>query len=122
MTPTEAKLSDNIASLLGRRHCILCGRGTTALWLALRAIAHRDGLGEVIVPDILCTTALDGLLLAGFTPIFADVVPDRFTLSPDSVARLITSQTRAILVVHIFGYLVQMDEIRHVAGSIPIIE
>ncbi len=107
---------------LGRSHCVLCGRGTTALWLALRAIMRRDGPGEVIIPDLLCATALEGVLLAGFSPVFADVIPGRFTLSPRSVAQLISPRVRAILVVHLYGHIADIEMIRQAAGNIPIIE
>ena len=111
-----------ITAALGRSYGVLSGRGTTALWLALRAIRRRDGPGEVIIPDVVCGTVLDGVLLAGFTPVFADVIPGRFTLSASSVAQLITPRTRAVLVVHLFGHVADMDLIRQAAPGIPIIE
>ncbi|HEX3049344.1 MAG TPA: DegT/DnrJ/EryC1/StrS family aminotransferase, partial [Aggregatilineaceae bacterium] len=101
---------------------LLCGRGTTALWLALRAIGRRDGLGEVILPDLLCETALHGVLLAGFTPVFADVSTERFTMAAESVAKLVTARTRAIVVVHLFGHMAELDRIRGAAPGVPIIE
>jgi len=107
---------------LGRGVSLLCGRGTTALWLALRAIGRRDGPGEVIIPDLLCETALHGVLLAGFTPVFADVSPTRFTMAAEHVATLITARTRAIVAVHLFGHMAELDQIRAAAPGIPIIE
>ncbi|HVO70953.1 MAG TPA: DegT/DnrJ/EryC1/StrS family aminotransferase [Aggregatilineaceae bacterium] len=119
---TELTLERQLAEALGRSYCVLCGRGTTALWLALRAIRRRDGPGEVIMPDLLCAMALEGVLLAGFKPVFADVLPGRFTLSPSSVAQLVTPRTRAILVVHLFGHVAAIDLIRQAAPGIPLIE
>lgn len=123
---TKSVLETQLTETLGRAYCVMCGRGTTALWLALRAIARRDGPGEVIVPDLLCGTALDGVLLAGFTPVFADVVPHRFTLSARrgaySVAQLVTSRTRAILAAHLFGHVADIALIRDAAPGIPLIE
>lgn len=104
------------------RNQALVGRGTTALWLALRAISRRDGPGEVILPDLLCETALEGVLLAGFTPIFADVEPDRLTIDAASVARLVSPRTRAVLVAHLFGHIVDVDAICTAAPGVPIIE
>jgi hypothetical protein len=115
-------LEQPFAEALGWSNCVLCGRGTTALWLALRAIWRRDGPGEVIIPDILCATALEGVLLAGFLPVFADVIPNRFTLSPSSVAQLVTPHTRAVLVAHLYGHIADIDLIRDAAPGIPIIE
>jgi len=101
---------------------VVVGRGTTALWLTLHALARHDGYGEVILPDIICDTVLDGILLAGFTPVFAAVAMDRFTLSPESVAALVTPRTRAILVAHTFGYMADISAIRAAAPGIPLIE
>jgi dTDP-4-amino-4,6-dideoxygalactose transaminase len=118
----DSTLEKQLAGALGRSYCVLCGRGTTALWLALRAIMRRDGPGDVIIPDLLCVTALEGVLLAGFKPVFADVLPGRFTPSPSSVAQLVTPRTRAILVVHLFGHVAAIDLIRQVTPGIPLIE
>ncbi len=115
-------LADRIAQEVGRPYAVLCGRGTTALWLALRAIARRDGPGEVILPDLLCFTALEGVLLAGFTPVFADVLPGRFTLDPADVGRKVTPDTQAILVAHLFGHIADWDAIRAAAPGVPLIE
>jgi dTDP-4-amino-4,6-dideoxygalactose transaminase len=119
---TAADLHKRLLETLGRAHCVLCGRGTTALWLALRAIRRRDGPGEVILPDILCQTALDGVLLAGFRPVFAEVLPGRLTLAANRLASLITPHTRAILVAHLFGHVADLDQIRQAAPGIPLIE
>ncbi len=115
-------LNETLQAALGWSECVLCGRGTTALWLALRAIWRRDGPGEVIVPDIVCGSVLDGVLLAGFAPVFGDVVPARYTLSAESVAALVTPRTRAVIVAHIFGHAADVAEIRAAAPGIPIIE
>ena len=116
------RLDQQLPAALGRSECVLCGRGTTALWLALRAIRRRDGPGDVILPDIVCESVLDGVLLAGFAPVFADVVPARCTLSAASVAALVTPRTRAVIVAHIFGHAADFDAIRRAAPGIPIIE
>jgi dTDP-4-amino-4,6-dideoxygalactose transaminase len=61
-------------------------------------------------------------LLAGFTPIFADVEPDRLTIDASSVARLVSPRTRAVLVAHLFGHIVDVDAIRAAAPGVPIVE
>jgi dTDP-4-amino-4,6-dideoxygalactose transaminase len=106
-----------IASQMQRRFARLVGRGTTALYVALRALALRDGLGEVILPDIICSNVLDAVLLAGFTPIFADVTSQRFAIDPSSIQRQITSATRAVIVAHLFGYMSPIHDY-----GVPIIE
>ncbi len=98
----------SIAAQMGRRYARLVGRGTTALYVALRALAERDGAGTLIMPDVICSAVLDGVLLAGFTPVFADVLPRRFTLDPASVQRHLTTQTRGVLSAHLFGHVCDM--------------
>ena len=116
-----AGLLNNWNDRTGRRSALV-GRGTTALWLALRAIARRGGPGEIIIPDILCSVALEGILLAGFRPVFAEVHPTRYTLDEQSVAQHITPNTRAVLVAHLFGHMADVDTIRSAAPGISIIE
>ena len=99
-----------------RRFARLVGRGTTALFLALRAFDS----GEIILPDLICSTVLDAVLLAGMTPVFADVTSDRFTIDPVSIARKITPHTRAILAAHLFGHVMDVAALRRF--GIPIIE
>lgn len=107
---------------LGFAQQILCGRGTTAIWLAVRALTANDEAAEIVMPDVLCSTALDDVILAGAVPRFAAVAADRFTVTPESIAAAITPKTRAILVAHTFGHGVNIPAIRAVAPRIPIIE
>ncbi|MBX3064389.1 MAG: DegT/DnrJ/EryC1/StrS family aminotransferase [Anaerolineae bacterium] len=111
-------------STFGYRHQILCGRGTTALWLAVRSIVcqYPDQPVEIVIPDLLCSTILDGILLAGAVPRFAAVSVDRYTVTPTTIAAAITTNTRAILVAHLFGHVVDIPAIRVAAPHLPIIE
>jgi dTDP-4-amino-4,6-dideoxygalactose transaminase len=113
---------DALLDSFGYTQHVLCGRGTTAIWLAVRAMIAGHESAEVIMSDVLCSTALDGVLLAGAIPRFAAVSAARFTVTPESIAAAITPHTRAILVAHTFGHGVDIDAIRAVAPNIPIIE
>src|SRR5579859_2758867 len=114
-------LESSIAASMRRRYVRLLGRGTTALYVALRALALHDGLGddpgEVILPDLICSNVLDAVVLAGFTPRFADVLPGRFNADPDSVRRLIGPSTRAVVAGHIFGTVEDIPDY-----GVPVIE
>lgn len=79
------------------------GRGTTALYVALRAFATVHGPGSAILPDIICSTVLDAVLLAGFRPIFAEVTTDRFASTPETLQGCIQPDTRIIIAAHVFG-------------------
>ncbi|MBC7804189.1 MAG: DegT/DnrJ/EryC1/StrS family aminotransferase [Candidatus Parcubacteria bacterium] len=78
-------------------------RGAAALYALLRAIAQRDGAGEVIIPSICCEAVALAARFAGHKVRFADVSQESLCLTPDSVARAMSSDTRAVLVVHAFG-------------------
>jgi len=106
-----------VAARLDRRRARIVGRGTTALFVALRAIATRDGTGDAILPDIICSTVLDGVLLAGFTPVFAEILPRRFTLDYGDVRRKITPRTRAVIAAHLFGHVEAIPPL-----GVPVIE
>lgn len=91
---------------------MLGGRGATVIWAALESIAARDGKrGEVVIPDILCPSVLEAVLAAGFTPRFAEVDPETFSLTPQTVQPLISRQTSAVIAVHLFGYIAPVEAI-----------
>jgi dTDP-4-amino-4,6-dideoxygalactose transaminase len=103
----------------------LTGRGTAALWIALRTVlCSREGeaIPEVIIPDIICPVVADGILLAGAIPRFAAVSAKRFTITPGGAAACLTPHTAAILVAHTFGYSVDITTFRAAAPDVPIIE
>src|SRR4051812_21574304 len=102
-----------------RRHAFAFGRGTTALFVALKALAP-DGNGEVILPDIICSTVVDAVVLAGLTTVFADITADRFAMSAESVRAKLTPKTRAIIAAHVFGYIRDVEDLRQF--GVPIIE
>ncbi|MHB8752586.1 MAG: DegT/DnrJ/EryC1/StrS family aminotransferase, partial [Aggregatilineales bacterium] len=106
-----------------RRYTRLVGRGTTALYVAFRALAEvNGGPGEIIVPDLICSTALDAVLLAGHTPVFADVLPNRWTLDLADARRKVTPNTRAVLVAHLFGHIAAVPRGAFADLGVPIIE
>ena len=92
--------------------------GTDALALALVASgAVRRGAGDEVITTPLTPgyTAL-AILNAGAIPVFADIDPQTYTLAPVSVEQLITPRTRAIVPVHLYGQLADMDALGHVAA------
>jgi dTDP-4-amino-4,6-dideoxygalactose transaminase len=103
---TVAALERLIRDHTGRRFVRLVGRGTTAEFIALRAIAATTPIRMVVLPDQICQVALDGALLAGFTPLFADVVGGRFTLDFGSAQHMVSAAgTEAVLLyTHLFGF------------------
>jgi perosamine synthetase len=90
------------AELHGARHAVAVSSGSTALLAAL--LAHGIGPGdEVIVPSFSFFATAAAVVLAGATPVFADIERDGFCLSPDAAAAAITARTKAVMPVHLFG-------------------
>jgi dTDP-4-amino-4,6-dideoxygalactose transaminase len=97
-------------------HAVAVGNGTDAVHLALRALGIGPG-DEVVVPTNTFVATAEGVVLAGATPRFADVGPDTLLLTPATLAAAITPRTRAVIVVHLYGQMADMDAIGRIAAS-----
>lgn len=103
------------AEYLGVKHAIATSSCTGALHLSLAALGVGPG-DEVIVPDLTWVATANAVAYVGGTPIFADVEPDSWCMDPDSLERAITSRTRAIIPVHLYGHPARMNQIMEIAG------
>lgn len=121
--PQGEALEREIAETCGVRHGIGLASGTEALELGLHACGVKAG-DEVIVPGFTFIATGSAVSALGARPVFADVEPATFNLDPDQIEARITSRTRAIVVVHLFGLAADMDPILAVAEKhgIPVIE
>jgi len=98
-----------LARYLDVAHCHLCSSGTAAVSLALAACGIGAG-DEVIVPPFTFVATVEGVLMAGAVPVFANI--DRtLCLSPEGVAETITPRTRAVMPVHMCGAMARIDEL-----------
>lgn len=102
------------ADYLGVRHAIGCSSGTAALILALRACNIQPGDEVITTPFTFFATA-EAIACIGAVPVFVDVLPNDYTLDPDKIEAEITDKTKAILPVHIFGAVCNMDSITEIA-------
>ncbi len=118
-----AALEFEIAALCGVKHGIGVASGTDALILALRAAGVGAG-DEVILPPFTFVATGSAVSALGAKPVFADIDPATFNIQPEEIAKRITTRTRAIVVVHLYGLSADMDPIREIAGryGLPIIE
>lgn len=91
------------------RHCVAVNSGTSALHMAFIAAGIGPG-DEVIVPSFSFAATANSVALTGATPVFADIEQDYFNLDPAGVEALITSRTRAIMPVHLYGHPAAMTE------------
>ncbi|WP_317370883.1 DegT/DnrJ/EryC1/StrS family aminotransferase [Helicobacter canis] len=114
-------LESELASFVGRRFCITCSSGTSALLLALLALDIGEG-DEVITPSFSFIAAAEMVAFLGAKPVFVDICPSTYTLDPAQVARAISPRTKAIIPVSLFGQPYDVGAIAEVARAIPIIE
>lgn len=103
------------------KHALAVTSATTALHLACVALGVGPG-DEVIVPAFTWVSTANIVLYCGATVVFCDVDPVTFNMDPKDLKKRITSKTKAIIPVHLFGLCANMDTIKEIAGSIPLIE
>lgn len=101
------------------RHCVVVNSGTAALHCALSSLELWAG-DEVVTTPITFAATAGAIILAGGTPVFADVDPETFCITKETVKRVLTEKTRAILPVHLFGRLAEVDGLSSL--GLPIIE
>ncbi len=114
--PAVGAFARELSDYLGVRHTLPCGNGTDALILALMAIGLAPG-DEVIVPAFTYAATAEAVALLGGVPVMADVDPVTFGIDPESIRRLVSPRTRAIIPVHLFGQPCDMEEILRIAGT-----
>lgn len=104
------------AEYVGVRHGVGVGSGTEALHLALVACGVGPG-DEVITVSHTAVATVAAIGLAGATPIFVDIDPSTLTMDPSGIEGVITPRTKAIVVVHLYGNPVSMNEIKDSAAA-----
>lgn len=121
--PYEQEFSLKFAKYCGAGHGVFMVNGTVTLESALHALGVKAG-DEVIVPgNTWLATAMAAVYL-GAIPVFVDVEPDTLCLDPEKVRKAITSKTKAIIPVHLFGSMADMDKFMRISKefNIPVIE
>jgi len=116
MGPHGRALEEEIAHLLEVKHAIGVGSGTDALRLSLAALGVKAG-DEVLVPSFTFAATAAAVCHVGATPVFVDSLPDGFNLDPADAARRVTSRTRAIIPVHLYGEAARVDEVLALARA-----
>ena len=115
----EVKLfEENFANYCQSKHCIGVGNGLDALVLIFKAYIELGKLqkgDEVIVPANTYIASILSILQADLVPVLVEPKLETYSLNPDLIAEKITSKTKAILVVHLYGQLAEMDKIDTIA-------
>jgi len=122
--PEVDELEEKLASFVGAKHCITVASGTDALLISLMAIGLEPG-DEVITTPFTFVATAEVIALLGAKPIFVDIEPDTCNIDSSLIEAKITSKTKAIIPVSLYGQPANLEEINLVAekyGNIPVIE
>lgn len=106
--------TQNLNNYVGSKHTIPCANGTDALQIAMMALDLQPG-DEVITPSFTYIATTEVVALLKLKPVFAEVNVDTFLIEPLSIKSLITSKTKAIVPVHLYGQAAPMEEIMAIA-------
>jgi len=111
-----SKFESDFAIFHDVQHAIAVSSGTTALQLALTSMGIGKG-DEVIVPNLTFGASANAIIHAGATPVFADICQSNWTIDPASIISNITSSTKAIMPVHLYGVPADMNAIIDIANQ-----
>jgi len=112
--PEVAELETKLASFVGAKHCITCANGTDALQIALMSLGVGPG-DEVITPGFTYIATAETVALLGAKPIYIDVDPQTCNMDPGLLEAAITSRTKAIIPVSLYGQCADYDKINEIA-------
>ncbi|MVX36807.1 DegT/DnrJ/EryC1/StrS family aminotransferase [Myroides sp. LoEW2-1] len=112
--PQVHSFQASLEKYLGVKHVIPCANGTDALQIAMMGLGLKPG-DEVITADFTFAATVEVIGLLQLTPVLVDVCPETFNISIDALKKAITPKTKAIVPVHLFGQVANMEEIMKVA-------
>jgi UDP-2-acetamido-2-deoxy-ribo-hexuluronate aminotransferase len=114
--PVLKSFEDNLAAYHNSRHVIPCANGTDALQIAMMALGLKPG-DEVITPSFTYIATVEVAALLNIKPIFVEVDPKTFCISPEAIVKAITPKTKAIVPVHLYGHAADMEAIMKIAAE-----
>ena len=112
--PEVNLFEENLAKYLGANHVISCANGTDALQIAFMALDLKPG-DEVIIPAFTYVATAEAIALLGLIPVMVDVNAETFNISVKEIENAITSKTKAIVPVHLYGQSSNMESIMQLA-------
>lgn len=114
--PFVEKFENEFAAFCGGQHAIGVGSGTEAIWLVLQALGVGPGDEVITVPMTFIATS-EAISMTGATPVFVDIDERTYNMDPQALQSAVTSRTKAIVPVHLFGQMADMDSILRFARS-----
>jgi len=123
MGPEVKELEEKLKNYTGAKYCITVASGTEALLISLMALGIRPG-DEVITSPFTFVATAEVIVLLGAKPVFVDIEPDTCNIDANKIEANITSRTKAIMPVSLYGQVADMDEINAIASkyNLPVIE
>ena len=121
--PEVKELEEKLAAYVGAKYCITCANGTDALQIAQMAFGIGPG-DEVITPGFTYIATAETVAILGATPVYVDVNPKTYNLDVEQLEAAITTRTKAIIPVSLYGQCADFDAINAIAAKydIPVIE
>ncbi len=110
--PCVKEFEEKIAGIVGVKHCIAMCNGTVALEIAIRALGLT---GEVILPAFTFVATAHALQWQEITPVFCDISPRDYTIDATKIEKMITPRTTAILPVHLWGHVCNIEDLTEIA-------
>jgi UDP-2-acetamido-2-deoxy-ribo-hexuluronate aminotransferase len=114
MGPKVSDFEDHLSNYIGAKHAIACASGTDALLLALMALGIKPQ-DEIITTPFTFIASSEVISLLGAIPVFVDIEPDTYNIDASKIEQKITSKTKAIMPVSLYGQTADMDEINAIA-------
>ena len=123
MGPEVKELEVKLQAYTGAKHCITVASGTEALLISLMALGIQPG-DEIITTPFTFVATLEVIVLLGAKPVFVDIEPDTCNIDANKIEAKISSKTKAIMPVSLYGQVADMDEINAIAANykLPVIE
>jgi L-glutamine:2-deoxy-scyllo-inosose/3-amino-2,3-dideoxy-scyllo-inosose aminotransferase len=113
--PKETAFNEAWSRFVGVNHTVMVANGTVSIQLALEALDVGPG-DEVIVPGLTWQATAASVIDVNAVPVLVDVEPDSWCIDPEAVEAAITPRTRAVIPVHLYGAMANMDEVLRIAN------
>lgn len=112
--PYVRELEDKVKKSTGSKHAIAFDTWSNGIYAILHALNIGPG-DEVVLPSYTMTACASMIIAVGAIPVFCDIDPNSYCMSPDDVSSKINSKTKAIIIVHLFGNSAEMNKLKHIA-------
>ncbi len=104
----------SVSSFVKSKYAIAVNSGTSALQAALYALDIKKG-DEVLIPSFTFVATANAVVSTGAKPVFVDILKDNYTIDPDDIRKKITKKTRAIIPVHLYGNMINIEKLSEIA-------